>query len=103
MNNYIILAIVIVFMVVMIYLIVTKQYAKLKEIILGLMLYVEREFTTSPGADKFNIVFKAVYTAYMPKWLKFFISEEQLKEILQSIYDQAKILLQTKEKRIVKR
>ena len=98
--NWISILIIILVVLYISFLVATKQCAKLREIALGLMLTVERNFKDDVGADKFNIVFKALYVAYIPKWMKFLVSEKQLKVILQTWYDNAKVLLQVKEKRI---
>ncbi|MCX7771721.1 MAG: hypothetical protein N2376_01235 [Clostridia bacterium] len=72
-----------------VYLVVTRQWDKLKKLAYALMLSAERFYADEDGQKKFNDVFREVYYS-IPKWLRRFISAEELKKKLQEWYDQAK-------------
>ena len=56
------------------------------------MLLAERTFGDQDGRIKFDFVVRIVYK-YFPSWLKRFITEEQLRHLIQEWYDLAKDFL----------
>lgn len=72
-----------------IYLVITKQWAKLREFAYQLMLSAEKVYEANQGKEKFDIVFNALY-GYIPNWLKGILTEDKIKAQLQIWYDKAK-------------
>ncbi|NMA16112.1 MAG: hypothetical protein GX935_02545 [Erysipelotrichia bacterium] len=72
-----------------IYLIVTKQWAKLREFAYQLMLSAEKVYEANQGKEKFDAVFNVLY-GYIPNWLTGILTEEKIKVQLQIWYDKAK-------------
>ena len=81
------------FVALIVYFFVTKQWLLLKETAYALMLAAERDFKKNQGAEKFEKVIAELYENHVPKWLKAFISMEQVKAKLQEWYDEARELL----------
>jgi hypothetical protein len=72
----------------LIYLIVTKQWAVLRETAYRLMLRAEKILSEGAGAEKFALVFTEVYSA-LPPLIRLFVREEDLRKMMQDWYDTA--------------
>lgn len=88
--NWIAIAVAVLFVAFIVYLIATKQWERLKRIAYILMLEAERIYSDNQGALKFSEVFGFFYHAYLPKWLKFILSEQYIRDRLQQWYDEGK-------------
>jgi len=77
---------------VIIYLAITKQWLKAREFAYQAMLLAERTFGDQDGKIKFDFVVRIVYK-YLPAWLKTFVTEEKLHQLIQQWYDLAKDFL----------
>lgn len=75
------------------FMVYTKQWDRLKEIALTLMLQAERYYDNSQGKQKFDEVFNRLYYDHMPDWLKIFVSQEYIINMIQYWYDEAKSYL----------
>lgn len=95
-TNWISIGIIVLAIIYITYLMLTKQWAELRSIAYGLMLQAERLLRTSPGKEKFEAVFDALYAA-LPKWIRLFVSKKGLKSKLQVWYDLAKDYLDDTE------
>ena len=71
-----------------IYLVITKQWAELREAAYRLMLRVEKLLDTAAGAEKFALVITELYSL-IPAWLRLFVTREDLEIRLQRWYDTA--------------
>ena len=78
------------FLAGIIYLAITKQWAKLRGIAYALMLQAERVFADGEGKQKFDAVFDKLYYDLMPTWLRLFVPPDELRRKLQEWYDLAK-------------
>jgi undecaprenyl pyrophosphate phosphatase UppP len=72
-----------------IYLIITKQWAKLREFAYQLMLSAEKVYDVNQGKEKFEVVFNVLY-GYIPTWLTGILTQEKIKAQLQIWYNNAK-------------
>lgn len=72
----------------LIYLIVTKQWAVLRETAYRLMLRAEKILSEGAGAEKFALVFSEVYST-LPPLLRLFVHEDDLRKQMQEWYDTA--------------
>ena len=72
-ENWLGILVVIFFMVYVIYLTVTKQWTKVRELAYEVMLIAERNFKDDEGKLKFDFVVKIVYKN-IPVWLKIFVN-----------------------------
>lgn len=72
-----------------IYLSITKQWAKIREFAYEMMLCAERTFSDDQGNLKFDFVVNLVHDN-LPPWIKPFIKRDSLKRIVQTLYDAAK-------------
>lgn len=92
MSDYIVFGIIGIFIIWIGYLIVTKQWDKLRSIAYSLMLQAERVYNDNEGYKKFQNVFYELYNQ-MPLWMRFFLTEDYIKSQLQNWYEVAKDLL----------
>ena len=88
--NWFILLVALLFVGYIVYLSITRQWAKLRELAYALMLQAERVYGDSEGEAKFDAVFNELYSKYIPAWLRLFISSESIKLKLQEWYTLAK-------------
>lgn len=88
--NWLVLLLIVLFIGYYIYLIVTKQWTKLREQAYALMLSAERVFADGEGRKKFDAVFEQLYYDLIPPWLRMFVTQEGIREKLQEWYDLAK-------------
>jgi len=88
--NWFVLLLAVVLLGFEIYLIVTKQWTKLREQAYALMLTAERVFSSEEGKKKFEAVFEALYFNLIPLWLRLFVTPESIREKLQEWYNLAK-------------
>ena len=88
--NWLIILLAVLFVGYDIYLIVTKQWTKLREQAYGLMLQAERIFADNEGQKKFDAVFERLYFDLVPAWLRLFVSPRSIREKLQEWYILAK-------------
>lgn len=91
-QNWPVFAIGAVVLAYMIYLSVTRQWAKVREFAYEMMLCAERAFSDNQGKLKFDFVVNLVYD-YLPAWMKLFVKRESLERIIQMLYDTAKDFL----------
>jgi len=77
---------------VIIYLAITRQWLKVREFAYQAMLLAERVFGDQDGKIKFDFVVRIVYK-YLPPWLKTFVTEDKLNQLIQQWYDLAKDFL----------
>ncbi|MCR4436145.1 MAG: hypothetical protein QHH06_10230 [Clostridiales bacterium] len=84
-NNWPTIVIILLLLGYIVYLAVTKQWAKLREMAYKIMLAAEKVFATGEGQKKFDYVFDRVYSL-VPAWLKLFLPPEELKRKLQEWY-----------------
>ncbi|HHU89876.1 MAG TPA: hypothetical protein GXZ22_02320 [Clostridiaceae bacterium] len=91
-RNWIVLLALVGVAAVVIYLTITRQWLKVREFAYQAMLLAERTFGDQDGRIKFDFVVRIVYK-YFPSWLKRFITEEQLRHLIQEWYDLAKDFL----------
>lgn len=75
-----------------VYLFVTKQWAKIRELAYKSMLKLERTYIDSQGPQKFDTALNTVWLK-LPFWIRLFISKEDITVRLQSWYDKAKDFL----------
>ena len=73
-----------------IYLVITKQWTKLREQAYALMLSAERVFGDGEGKKKFEAVFQRLYYNLIPPWLRLFVPPESIRDKLQEWYNLAK-------------
>lgn len=78
--------------VLIVYALVTRQWLILRSAALSLMLSAERLLTTEQGQLKMEWVFREV-TALIPGWMRPYLTEDRLREILQDLYDNAKKMI----------
>ena len=71
------------------YLVITKQWVKLRESAYKLMLTAQKVMETDEGKAKMDMVLQAFYMFIMPKWAKRFWSAEDVRKQLQKWYDKA--------------
>ena len=71
---------------IIIYLVVTKQWALLREAAYRLMLRAEKILSEGAGAEKFALVITELYNL-IPVWLRLFVTREDLEIRLQRWYD----------------
>ena len=86
-QNWFVILVLLVFIAYLVYLMVTKQWMKLKQQAYGLMLSAERLYDTTEGKEKFIAVFEKIYYYLIPFWLRVFVTEDVIKEKLQKWYD----------------
>lgn len=91
-QNWLGLLIVIAALAYMIYLGITKQWTKIRELAYRVMLLAERNFSDEEGKLKFNFVVDIVYR-YIPVWLRIFIKESDIRNLIQKWYEMAKDFL----------
>jgi len=90
MGNWFVLLLGVLFLGAIVYLAITKQWAKLRGIAYALMLQAERVFSDGEGKQKFEAVFEQLYNNLIPPWLRVFVTPEEIREKLQEWYDLAK-------------
>jgi hypothetical protein len=74
------------------YAIITRQWGLLRSAALSLMLSAERLLATEQGQLKMEWVFREVQQN-IPIWLRPYLTEDKLREILQELYDNAKHMI----------
>lgn len=89
-ENWLVILLLVLFVGYDIYLIVTKQWTKLREQAYALMLQAERIFADGEGKQKFDAVFEKLYFDLVPAWLRLFVSPRSIREKLQEWYTLAK-------------
>lgn len=90
MENWFALLLGVLFLGSIIYLVITKQWAKLRGIAYALMLQAERVFSDGEGKLRFEAVFDQLYNHLMPLWFRLFVPPNELRRMLQEWYDLAK-------------
>jgi hypothetical protein len=91
MKNFIIsnwptLAIVVAFLIYVVFLVVTKKWAQLRALAYKLMLEAEKAIVgTTQGQNRFNQVFIQIYSL-LPAWFRLFVSVDSAKAKLQAWY-----------------
>ena len=65
-----------------VYLVLTKQWEKLRASAYALMLAVEKIYEKNEGPRKFEVVLRELYDI-MPVWLSVVLTEEKIRRILQ--------------------
>lgn len=83
---------VLVALVLLIYAVITRQWLLLRSASLSLMLSAERLLATEQGQLKMEWVFREVQQN-IPIWLRPYLTEDKLREILQELYDNAKHMI----------
>lgn len=92
MQNWLAVVIFLVLIVYAIYLTVTRQWTSVRELAYQLMLLAERNLKDQEGKIKFDFVVVMVYRS-LPGWMKIFIKEDDISELVQTWYDKAKDFL----------
>jgi len=90
MANWLVILLLMLFVGYDIYLVITKQWTKLREQAYALMLAAERIFADGEGQKKFEAVFEKLYFDLVPAWLRLFVSPRSIREKLQEWYTLAK-------------
>jgi len=90
MANWLVILLLMLFVGYDIYLVITKQWTKLREQAYALMLAAERIFADGEGQKKFEAVFEKLYFDLVPAWLRLFVSPRSIREKLQKWYTLAK-------------
>jgi hypothetical protein len=90
MANWFVLLFALAFVGYGIFLIITKQWTKLRMQAYGLMLAAERIFADNEGRKKFAAVFEKLYFNLIPPWFRLFVSPDSVKAKLQEWYNIAK-------------
>lgn len=72
-----------------IYLAITRQWTRLRELAYALMLQAERLMANRDGKKKFEVVFNRFYDL-IPAWFRLFVPPDELRRKLQEWYDLAK-------------
>jgi uncharacterized membrane protein len=86
--------VIMVIVVYAIYLLITKQYDRLRHDAYDLIQFAENNMVgTKRGQQRFKYVLDMLYDLYMPVWLKAFISRESVAIKLQEWYLEFKDLL----------
>ena len=75
-----------------VFLIITKQWVKLRAAAYALMLAVEKIYEKNEGPRKFEVVLRELYDI-MPVWLSVVLTEEKIRRILQEWYESMKDML----------
>lgn len=78
--------------ILLVYAIVTRQWLLVRSSALSLMLSAERLLTTEQGQLKMEWVFREV-SALIPVWMRPYLTDEKLRDILQELYDNAKKMI----------
>ncbi len=91
-QNWLVLIIGAGILVYIIYLSATRQWIKVREFAYEMMLCAERFFSDDQGELKFDFVVNFVYD-YLPAWMKLFVKKDNLKRLIQMLYDTAKDFL----------
>ena len=89
MNNWILIVLAVLIFLYVSFLIITKQWTKLRSIAYALMLGAERLYTTEEGKRKFEMVLRRIYDL-MPVWMSMIFSDQKIRQILQAWYNKAK-------------
>lgn len=89
-DNWFMITLLVAFAGYAVYLVITKQWTKLREQAYALMLTAERIFGDGEGKEKFEAVFNELYYRLIPAWLKLFVTPEAIRKKLQEWYDLAK-------------
>lgn len=92
LQNWISVAIIAAFVIYAAYLVITNQWEKIRHLAYKLMLLAERTFRDEDGKIKFDFVARIVYKN-LPAWMKIFIKEEDISNLIQKWYDAAKDFL----------
>jgi len=71
------------------YLVITKQYSRIRVEAFKLMLRAEKVFNALNGSEKFQAVMNELYDR-IPPWVKLFVSRKDLEVWMQAWYDAAK-------------
>lgn len=71
------------------YLVYTRQWDRLRGMAYQLMLRAEKILSEGVGAEKFALVFTELYNR-IPPWFRLFVTREDLEVLLQRWYDAAK-------------
>jgi len=95
LSNWFVVLVIGVFIGHLIYLMITRQWIKLKQQAYMLMLNAERVYVASEGKRKFEVVFTRLYYDLIPDWLRMFVTEELIREKLQEWYTLAKDYLKS--------
>lgn len=77
---------------ILVYAIITKQWAAVRTAALSLMLSAERLLTTVEGRAKMDFVLTALWDQ-IPRWVKKFYDKDKLRAKLQEWYNIAKDML----------
>ena len=78
--------------ILLVYAIVTRQWGLVRSSALSLMLSAERLLATEQGQLKMEWVFREA-SASIPVWMRPYLTEDRLREILQDLYDNAKKMI----------
>ena len=79
-------------LILIVYALVTRQWMVLQSAALSLMLSAERLLATEQGQLKMEWVFREV-NRLIPGWMRPYLTEDRLREILQELYDNAKRMI----------
>lgn len=90
LGNWLVILLGIIFAGYIIYLAVTRQWTRLRELAYALMLQAERMMANCEGKKKFEAVFQKLYYDLIPPWLRLFVPPDDIRRKLQEWYDLAK-------------
>lgn len=87
LQNWFIILIGLIFVVYIVYLLINKRWAKLREIAYKLIRQAESVIVgTKRGQERFNLVLDQLYNM-IPAWLRFFMPKSLLEQKLQEWFD----------------
>lgn len=78
--------------ILLVYAIINRQWLLVRSSALSLMLAAERLLTTGQGQLKMQWVYREV-SALIPVWMRPYLTDEKLRDILQELYDNAKKMI----------
>lgn len=93
LQNWVSVAVITALVIYMAYLAITNQWEKIRHFAYKLMLLSERTFRDEDGKIKFDFVVRIVYKN-LPVWMRIFIKEEDISNLIQKWYDAAKDFLE---------
>ena len=89
-QNWLVLLMAVIFLGYIIYLTISRQWTRLRELAYALMLQAERIFSEGEGKEKFLAVYERLYIHLIPDWMRLFVTPTDMRRKLQEWYDLAK-------------
>jgi hypothetical protein len=93
-SNWQTILLIVIIIGVALYLVITKQWDKLRQYAWRLILEAERTIKgNKKGAERFEQVLLRLYNLFIPAWMQVFVTEDILREKLQQWFDDVKDFL----------